>query len=131
MNYLDCGRTEDFKMYERLEQAQRTGENRGIDTKFFKVDLFRKGTCHLTFKDLDLLKKFNLYCGKKKNWLPDDYGRKPYSHLDNEEREIVDSFEGKASYEDTYRNQEFYLPQTSDLLMLTTGNASGAGGDEQ
>ncbi|MBE6101503.1 MAG: DUF4942 domain-containing protein [Selenomonas ruminantium] len=131
MNYLDCGRTEDFKMYERLEQAQMTGENRGIDTKFFKVDLFRKGTCHLTFKDLDLLKKFNLYCGKKKNWLPDDYGRKPYSRLDDEERKIVDSFEGKASYEDTYRNQEFYLPQTSDLLMLTTGNAPEAGGYEQ
>ena len=130
MNYLDCGRTEDFAMYQRLSDAKRSGRNRGIDTKFFTVDLFKKGTCHLTFKDLDLLKKFNLYCGRQKNWLPDDYGRKPYSHLSDEERAIVDSFEGKGSYEDTYQNQDFYLPRTGDILMLTAGNISEAGGCE-
>ena len=128
MNYLDCGRTEDFKMFEALRRAREAGENRGIDTKFFTVDLYKKGTCHLTFKDMDLLKKFNLYCGRQKNWLPEDYGRKPYSHLDEEERAVVDSFEGKQSYEDTYHNQEFYLPHTSDLLMLTMGNNSEGGG---
>ncbi|MBO6303933.1 MAG: DUF4942 domain-containing protein [Selenomonadaceae bacterium] len=130
MNYLDCGRTEDFEMYRHLSVAQSLGQNRGINTKYFSVDLFKKGTCHLTFKDMDLLKKFNLYCGRKKNWLPDDYGRKPYNKLDDEEREIVDSFEGKESYEDTYKNQEFYLPQNSGLLMLTMGNVKEAGGDE-
>ena len=125
MNYLDCGRTEDFKMFEILDRAKSEQKNRGIDTKFFIVDLYKKGTCHLTFKDMDLLKKFNLYCGRKKNWLPDDYGRKPYRHLDDEEKEIVDSFEGRESYEDTYRHQDFYLPQASDLLMLNAGGSMG------
>lgn len=124
MNYLDCGRTEDFKMYDCLQRAKAMGNTRGVDTKFFKVDLFKKGTCHLTFKDENLLKKFNLYCGKKSNWLPEDYGRKPYRHLNDEEKEIVDSFEGRESYEDTYMHQDFYLPKASDMIMLTAGRSS-------
>ena len=124
MNYLDCGRTEAANISQRLKEAEETGENRNIDTKYFTVTLYKKGTCHLVFKDLELLKKFNLYAGRKKNWLPDDYGRKPYSHLDTEEKAIVDSFEGRASYEDTYQNQEFYLPQSSDFLRLNPGKVA-------
>ena len=121
MNYLDCGRTEDSDMADKLEIAQRNGSSRDIDTKFFTVDVFKKGTCHLKFKDMELLKKFNLYCGKRLNWLPDDYGRKPYESLNEEERAVADSFEGRDSYNETYRNQQFYLP-TANLLMLTGGN---------
>ena len=120
MNYLDCGRTESANMYEKLRMAEQTGQNRNIDTKYFTVTCYKKGTCHLVFKDLDLLKKFNLYCGRKKKWLPDDYGRKPYSCLDEEEKTMVEEFEGRASYEDTYQNQGFYLPDTSSLLMLNS-----------
>ena len=65
MNYLDCGRTEDSDMSNKLEVAQARGINRGIDTKYFTVDLFKKGTCHLRFKDMELLKKFNIYCGRR------------------------------------------------------------------
>ena len=124
MNFLDCGRTEAADMCYRMKEAEQTGENRNIDTKYFTVTLYKKGTCHLVFKDMELLKKFNLYAGRKKAWLPDDYGRKPYSHLSEEERAVVDSFEGAKSYEDTYRNQAFYLPQNSDLLRLNPGNAA-------
>ena len=28
---------------------------------------------HLVFNDLDILRRFNIYVGKKKNWLPSDY----------------------------------------------------------
>ena len=121
MNYLDCGRTEAYGMAEILRTAKEQGTHRAVDTKFFKIDIFKKGTCHLTFKDMELLKKFNLYCGKKLNWLPDDYGYKPYESLDAEERAVADSFEGRESYEDTYHNQQFYLPTSSNLLMLTEG----------
>ena len=70
-----------------------------------------------------ILKKFNLYCGKKFNWLPDNYGRKRYKDLSADEKAVADSFEGKESYEETFKNQEFYLPQFSapNLLMLTAG----------
>lgn len=119
MCYLDCGRTEASEMAEQLMAAREQDITRGIDTKFFIVDVYKKGTCHLTFKDADLLKKFNLYCGRKLHWLPDDYGRKPYESLSKEERIVADSFEGRDSYTETYRNQQFYLPSNSSLPMLT------------
>lgn len=120
MNYLDCGRTESADMIERLLEAKEIGSTKFV-TRFFSVALYKKGTCHLTFNDETLLKKFNLYCGKKLNWLPDDYGQKPYESLDAEERAVADSFEGRESYADTYRNQQFYLPSNSNLIMLTAG----------
>ena len=123
MNYLDCGRTEDSDMTNKLSVAQERGINTNIDTKYFTVTLYKKGTAHLTFKDLDLLKKFNLYCGKKLNWLPDNYGEKSYEDLTTEEKEVADSFEGKESYHDTFKNKQFYLPQNvaSSMLMLNAG----------
>lgn len=124
MNYLDCGRTEAADMSMQLKMAEQAGKNRNIDTKYFTVTLYKKGTCHLVFKDLDLLKKFNLYAGRKFKWLPDDYGRKPYKHLNLEEKSIVDSFEGQESYEETYRNQDFFLPQANSLLLLDAGQTA-------
>ena len=118
MNYLDCGRTSNFDLSEQLKSADRTGDARNIDTKFFTVSLFKKGTCHLVFKDMELLKKFNLYAGRKLNFLPGDYGKKAYTDLTDRERKIVDGFEGKDSYSDTYANQDFYLPTTQNLLLL-------------
>lgn len=118
MNYLDCGRTSSFDLSDQLKSVDQTGNARNIDTKFFTVSLFKKGTCHLVFKDMELLKKFNLYAGKKLNFLPGDYGKKAYTDLTDRERKIVDGFEGKDSYSDTYANQDFYLPTTQNLLLL-------------
>ena len=127
MNYLDSGRTEHFEMACVLERAAKTGLTKNINTKFFWVTCYKKGTCHLTFKDMDLLKKFNIYCGKKKNWLPGDYGQKPYSHLSKEEMDIVESFEGVDSYMDTHLNKDFYLQGTGDMLMLGAGSKAVGG----
>lgn len=118
MNYLDCGRTESFDLAAQLKRVEETGEARNIDTKFFIISMYKKGTCHLIFKDMELLKKFNLYAGKKLNFLPGDYGKKSYTDLSDRERKIVDDFEGKDSYSDTYANQDFYLPTTQNLLLL-------------
>ena len=121
MNYLDCGRTESANMLEILRSVGNCNCTLTLDTKYFKIRLYKKGTAHLTFKDEGLLKKFNLYCGKKFNWLPDDYGRKRYRDLNEQERAIADSFEGKESYEDTYKNKDFYLPQNAALPLLNAG----------
>ena len=73
------------------------------------------------------MKKFNLYCGKRFNWLPDDYGRKRYEDLSEKEKIVADSFEGKESYGDTFQNQKFYLPQNQITLpLLTAGEGGGA-----
>lgn len=118
MSYLDCGRINGgYSMSEMLTCAEKIGQNRNIDTKYFIVTLYKKGTCHLTFKSSELLKKFNLYCGRKHGWLPDGYGRKAYKDLTAEEKEVADSFEGRESYEDTYKNQNFYLPKLNNNLL--------------
>ena len=121
MNYLDNGRTDGSDMFKRLMTAKEKGITAKIDTKYFIVTVYKKNTCHLTFKDPELLKKFNLYCGRKLNWLPDDYGFKPYESLDEDERAVADSFEGRDSYQQTFANRQFYL-QSNSPLMLTGGN---------
>ena len=124
MSYLDCGRMGNgYSMSDILDFAEKIGQSRNIDSKFFTVTLYKKGTCHLTFKSPELLKKFNLYCGRKKGWLPDGYGRKTYSDLSDEEKTVADSFEGRESYEETYKNQQFYFPSShSSIKMLGAGN---------
>ena len=117
MNYLDSGRTEGSDMAWHLQTATEQGFTRNIITKFFHIAVYKKGTCHLTFRDERLLKKFNLYCGRKLNWLPDDYGYKPYETLDEEERAVADSFEGRDSYEETFHNRQFYLQSNSIPLL--------------
>lgn len=112
-NYLDCGRTDGEDMNAAIKTAKAQGMTR-FSTKYFDITLYKKGTAHLVFKDLELLKKFNLYCGRKQNWLPDSYGTKPYSDLSAEEKDVVDAFEGKASYQNTYAKQDFYLPTIND-----------------
>lgn len=44
-----------------------------IETTYFVVRAFKKGTIHLFFKDEELWKLFNLTAAKGKNWLPDTY----------------------------------------------------------
>ena len=121
MNYLDNGHTDfpaDEDMCFRLSVAQDIGKTKNISTKFFDVTLYKKGTAHLVFKDLELLKKFNIYAGRKKNWLPPSYGHKHYEEMDDEEKAVINSFEGKDSYEDTLSKRDFYLSYPTDHLLL-------------
>lgn len=47
----------------------------------------------------------------------DGYGRKAYSDLNAEEKAVADSFEGRESYEETCKNQNFYLPEFNNYLL--------------
>lgn len=74
-------------------------------------------TCHIVFKDEKLLKKFNLYGAQKKGWLPPSYGKKTYEEMETEEKAVVDEFEGKAEYEKTLQNKDFYLVDENQFLI--------------
>lgn len=41
-----------------------------VESEFFKIRFFKKGTLHLFFKDEDLWMRFNIAAAKGKNWLP-------------------------------------------------------------
>lgn len=117
-NYLDTGKTEELTLREILTKAEEKGQTKGIITKFFKVDFMKKGSTHLTFLDLDLLKKFNVYGSQKRGWLPPSYGSKSYKDMTKEEQEAVNEFEGEKEYNKTIINKEYYIYNPNEVLML-------------
>ena len=50
------------------------GETKNIPTRYFNITFYLKGTVHLVFNDLDMLRRFNLFVAKKRGWLPMNYG---------------------------------------------------------
>jgi hypothetical protein len=105
-------------LIETLEKAEKLNQNKHVRTKYFDMSFYKKGTLHLVFHSEDLLKKFNLFGAQHKNWLPPSYGKKRYQDMDNEERAVVDSYEGKASYEEMMQDKEFYIVEPGKLLAL-------------
>jgi len=45
-------------------------EDGTFDNPYFFIKAHKKGTVHVTFKDLDLLDRFNVFCGQELQWLP-------------------------------------------------------------
>lgn len=102
MNYF--GGLEDYVSIKKaLEDSfhakSRWSTQSGILSTYFKITVFKKGTIHLQFRDLDILRRFNVTACRGKNWLPDDYGQPRYSDLAPEAAAVVDSFEGRGAYE--------------------------------
>lgn len=98
LDYLDGGHnTKDVDLMEVLKSACTAGINRKIECKYFNITVYKKGTCHIEFTDLDLLKKLNLYGSQKKGWLPPSYGKKAYKDMTVEEKAVIDDFEGRRS----------------------------------
>jgi 16S rRNA A1518/A1519 N6-dimethyltransferase RsmA/KsgA/DIM1 with predicted DNA glycosylase/AP lyase activity len=46
-----------------------------MDSFYFNIRFFKKGTVHLTFKDVKVWDEFNMRACLKKNWLPDEEAR--------------------------------------------------------
>lgn len=119
-NYLDNGITEEIDITEALKFAENYQETKKIELKYFHVTFFKKGTCHIEFKDMDLLHKFNLFGSQRKGWLPPSYGKTKYTDMTREEKETIDQFEGMTSYNKVMNNQTYYILNTEELLRLTS-----------
>ena len=124
MDYLNDGRVYPYTSIENaLNYAEMVGITRNIDTKYFKVTFYKKGTCHLVFKNEEILKKFNIFGGQKKGWLPPNYGKKHFTDLSVEEQEVVRSFhDGEdeiLGYEQVVNENGFYLIENNNILALT------------
>lgn len=115
MNYFDGMRSYQL-MSEAIKQAFEKGQSAKIENTYFIATCHKKGTIHLTFKDEDILRRFNVIASKDKNWLPCDYGNKIYSDLSEEEKAVVISFEGEKSYSKN-RDKGLFL-NAYELLQL-------------
>lgn len=108
----------------QIEINFKMGIATNIETKYFILTFYKKGTCHIVFKDDELLEKFNLYVGRQRDWLPPCYGRKAYKDLDEEERAVADSFSGgEEGYNKIYENPTKYLVDSSQMLLLAEGTS--------
>jgi hypothetical protein len=114
MNYFDSQHSF-VSIVESLESAFAEQKSRDIKSTYFTISVFKKGTIHLTFNDENILRRFNIIACKNKKWLNQDYGKKTYSDMSQEEKSIVDSFEGIESYTKNI-NQLGYANKTVKML---------------
>ena len=117
-NYLDGGLTEAVDLEESLKFAEEYGETKDIQLKYFTVTFYKKGTCHITFSNEELLKKFNIFGSQHKGWLPPSYGKKSYKDMTTEEKDVVTEFEGEKEYNKVIQNKEYYLFDGNSLNLL-------------
>lgn len=118
LNYLDGGLTDSVDLEAALNEAKEAGKTSKIQLKYFTVTFYKKGTCHIEFKNEELLKKFNIFGAQRKGWLPPSYGKKKYSEMEPEERAVVDEFEGEKEYSKVIGNTGYYICKTDNLMML-------------
>lgn len=117
-NYLDGGLTEAVDLEESLKFAEEYGETKNIQLKYFTVTFYKKGTCHITFNNEELLKKFNIFGSQHKGWLPPSYGKKAYKDMTQEEKAVVNEFEGEKEYNKVVSNKSYYLFDGNNLNLL-------------
>ena len=115
-DYLSGTLTDAEEIRTILKQAQDEQITKDIDLKYFYITFYKKGTCHITFKDLELLKKFNIFGSSKKGWLPPNFGKKSYKKMNTEEQKVVDSFCGQEEYIDILNNKNYYLQKEIKLI---------------
>ena len=97
MNSFD-GMRSYLSMSKAVEAAFKEGRSSKIESSYFFITVYKKGTVHLEFKDDNILRRFNLAACMNKNWLPHEYGNKSYKECSQELQTVIGSFEGETSY---------------------------------
>lgn len=119
-NYLAGCPGADIHLERILQVAENNQQTKNIPCKYFDLTFYKKGTVHITFKDMDLLKKLNIFGCKGKNMLPPRYGKVPYEDMTAEEKAVVNEFNGGAEeYMKVYLQRDKFIVQNPmDLLLL-------------
>jgi len=121
-NYLDGGRTPEKDLREVLDEAEKTRQMKKIESKYFFLTFYQKGTCHLEFKDLNILARFNIFAARGKNWLPPSFGKKKYAEMTPEEQKTAKSFMGSAEkYDKVVQYAHYFLAPVTDNNQLKIG----------
>lgn len=120
MNYFD-GASAYRTINKALEVAFVYGETSKVESTYFIITVYKKGTLHLTFRDENIRRRFNVTACKGKNWLPQDYGNVPFKELPQAEQEIVESFEDKKTYDKNIGKSYFALPEGGSSLIEWDG----------
>lgn len=118
LNYLDGVGTLDVNLEQQLEYAAGAGVTKNIHCKYFDVTFYKKGTCHITFTNHYIVDVLNIYAANNRNWLPPSYGKKKYGDMTEEEKIVIDEFQGKEAYDEVVANASLYLSGPANTLPL-------------
>lgn len=116
MNSLD-GRREYVTITQALKEAFERGQSTKIESTYFILTAYKKGTLHILFKDDDILRRFNVAACMGKGYLPQDYGRKTYTDCTSEEKSLINAFEDKETYE-TKSGKPIFACQAPSVGLL-------------
>ena len=110
--------TRDVDFWNTIDESFKQGITKNIPLKYFTATFYKKGTVHLVFNCPKLIERFNIYAAQYKRWLPPDYGKKHYSKMTQEEKAVIDSFQGEKAYTEVVTNANFYLAPVANNQML-------------
>lgn len=115
-NYLSDNPIDKQLVGESMERANEI-KKFDLDMRYFDLTFYKKGTCHIKFKDEKILDKLNIFGSQRKGWLPPSYGKRPFDEMSREEKEVIKDFQGEAKYKQVLQESSFYLrePQTLQL----------------
>lgn len=120
-NYLAPQKVDVWQLVGRGMESAERNQDFNVDLRYFSTKFYKKGTCHITFHDQELLDKFNIFGSQRKGWLPPSYGKHSYDEMKPEDRAVIDEFQGEASYGQVMANKDFYLVEdTRGLLSEST-----------
>ena len=128
-DYLDGDMTAPISLHGVLQRACEAGQTRNIPCKFFDVTLYKKGTMHIRFHKQELVDRFNIYCSRKKNWLPPNYGKVSYADMAENEKSVIDGFHGDGTsgagaeeYAKVMAKAAYFLSEpVKEVPLLTAG----------
>lgn len=109
LNFFDGNMTAEIDLSRQLELNFNNGITKNIQCKFFNVTFYKKGTVHITFTCPELIDRFNIYAAQNKKWLPPSYGKKLYKDMTDEEKAVIDSFQGEKAYNKVLERTDYYL----------------------
>ena len=117
-DYLAGDMTNEQDTRERLQIADRAGKTRNIPLKYFDVDIYKKGTVHIKYRNMELIDRFNIYAGRNRNWLPPCYGKASYTEMSTEEKEVINNFQGQKEYERIMAKADYFLAEPTRNVQL-------------
>ena len=119
LSYLETGDTflQD-DLWERLKTCSKNGTTKKIPLRYFNITLYKKGTCHIEFTNIEMLDKLNIFGCQRKAWLPPCYGKKKYSDLNVKEKSVIDEFQGEQAYKQVMTDPKRYIIEPKNILML-------------
>ena len=109
LNFFDGNMTVPVSLEWQIRGHFSSGITKNIKCRFFNVTFYKKGTVHIVFTCPELIDRFNIYAAGNRGWLPPSYGKRTYDEMLEEERIVVDEFQGREGYERIMARPEYYL----------------------